>query len=547
MACMKSGVAGLKPVHIYIPQNLDPQRVMSQTSVKIPADYLAFFVHIVIVAKWHQSNKKREWKGKGRPIREMSINEFVGIHSNTLKRLIPGYKKVIEAARELGVVDYNEHYQGGGFSKSFRLNKIYQGWNLRRYSITNTYILKRFNDQHRQGKLREEPDFLIRWLEGIDLDSNKVRHLLGSCRLSKNGKCFDQLKKRNQLLCAMMIEDKRMWWYGRDNTSNRFHSPITNLKGKFRKFLRYKGERIIGFDITNSQPLFSLLLIKEVFPEIDFSRINTGPEHLDQKIMVKATTGTLITENGDHRLARNISSLPLTNIKQPSFSIAKPIYPPPLTNVNIDYTALVKSTSLNIPTHNTIPPSIHTTLPTLMLQDLYLYIELVIEGRLYEYLHTLLKRELRLGDRYTKKKCKKEFFALLFDDTRKYDKNKELKKGERRFKKRVDVFRNHFPLVYDLFDRVKYGELNISRKVKTKKSYARLAVLLQSIESELIIEVVCKRISRERSELPLFTIHDHVATVEGNEKYVKRILEEELKKMFGFIPRLKMEKWFNDD
>jgi hypothetical protein len=65
--------------------------------------------------------------------------------------------------------------------------------------------------------------------------------------------------------------------------------------------------------------------------------------------------------------------------------------------------------------------------------------------------------------------------------------------------------------------------------------------------------VATKRIAKEQPRLPIFTIHGSIATTQGNEDYVKKVLEEELYKSIGYLPKLSTELWhpslmkFNDN
>ena len=63
----------------------------------------------------------------------------------------------------------------------------------------------------------------------------------------------------------MMVADKiNEGIYDRlsvDNTSGRFHSPLTQLKKGLRPFVKYNGETLYGIDIVNSQPLFALIIL----------------------------------------------------------------------------------------------------------------------------------------------------------------------------------------------------------------------------------------------------------------------------------------------
>jgi hypothetical protein len=49
----------------------------------------------------------------------------------------------------------------------------------------------------------------------------------------------------------------------------------------------------------------------------------------------------------------------------------------------------------------------------------------------------------------------------------------------------------------------------------------------------------------EKPKVPLFTIHDSIATTEENVTYVKQIIEEEALKLYPKAPKLSVKKWGN--
>ena len=81
-----------------------------------------------------------------------------------------------------------------------------------------------------------------------------------------------------------------------------------------------------------------------------------------------------------------------------------------------------------------------------------------------------------------------------------------------------------------------------TQKLK-KKDRKGLACLLQRMESFMVIEVICRRIAREKPKLPIFTIHDSIVTTKGNEGYVRNVMEEELEQFVGIKPHLKTKEW----
>ena len=70
------------------------------------------------------------------------------------------------------------------------------------------------------------------------------------------------------------------------------------------------------------------------------------------------------------------------------------------------------------------------------------------------------------------------------------------------------------------------------------------ACLLQSVESEIILHRCCKRIWDEGGHnVPVFTIHDSIATTAENVGFVRNIMNEELTKASGVHPHFKTELW----
>lgn len=126
---------------------------------------------------------------------------------------------------------------------------------------------------------------------------------------------------------------------------------------------------------------------------------------------------------------------------------------------------------------------------------------------------------------YNKQNMKTMIFTILFSNNRFM--------GQEGAKPKKD-FREHFPNVYEVFSLIK------------KKNHRALAHLLQRIESTIMIGAVTSRIALERPNLPFFTIHDSIATLEGNEEYVADIVKEEITKLTGLEVKLGVELWYDN-
>jgi hypothetical protein len=70
-----------------------------------------------------------------------------------------------------------------------------------------------------------------------------------------------------------------------------------------------------------------------------------------------------------------------------------------------------------------------------------------------------------------------------------------------------------------------------------------IPIVLQRVESYAVLQCITKRISIEYPNVPLFTIHDGIATTEENVDLVSSITCEDLKALTGYAPMLKKEEW----
>jgi hypothetical protein len=62
-----------------------------------------------------------------------------------------------------------------------------------------------------------------------------------------------------------------------------------------------------------------------------------------------------------------------------------------------------------------------------------------------------------------------------------------------------------------------------------------------------MLDYVARRISNERPDMPIWTIHDSVVCPVGNETYVANVMKEEAQKAIGVKPKVNFEYWTPDN
>jgi hypothetical protein len=97
--------------------------------------------------------------------------------------------------------------------------------------------------------------------------------------------------------------------------------------------------------------------------------------------------------------------------------------------------------------------------------------------------------------------------------------------------KAKSIFKDLFPTVNGVFEEIK----------KTNKE--DLPILLQQIESFIFLKILTKKLAKKYPNMPLFTIHDSIVTTTKYCETVKNFMHEELTKLIGIPPILKVDYW----
>lgn len=184
----------------------------------------------------------------------------------------------------------------------------------------------------------------------------------------------------------------------------------------------------------------------------------------------------------------------------------------------------------NYPNTNSIPIMLGKMFDKQGVKCFSEYIDIVASGQMYETIVKWVKKEKNIE--IDRDKAKIAMFQILFSSNRD-DRDDE-------FYWLVKYYREKFPTIMGVFKIIKRTFNNLDKE----RQYARLACLLQAIESQIILHRCCKKISQETGfKVPIFTIHDSIVTTIGNEEYVAQVMIKELSDCIGITPHLKFEYW----
>jgi len=156
------------------------------------------------------------------------------------------------------------------------------------------------------------------------------------------------------------------------------------------------------------------------------------------------------------------------------------------------------------------------TLKKLDIKEVKLYLRMAKSGNFYQE----LSKAMYPKQSFDKGRMKELTYKVFFSS------NKSIQ-GMNNWTKKE--FKWRFKGIYEMFAAIK------------RKNHRALSHILQRIESEIMIQNACKRISIEQPDLPIFSIHDSIITTDGNQGYVEMVIKEEAYMLTGLNVSLGIE------
>lgn len=472
---------------LYLPESLN----LEDTIKKYPPHEIANFriekaIYILdLITRVPASNRKIKVK-----------NGFIPLSTKSLQDKFTDCCIYLSYLKRINVLESDNHYIPDKKCRGYRFAEAYMGkvipikplTKLRKNSILN---------QHKRGTAIANATYpyLMKWYnENLVIDYPSALKQLNDLHAKYNPKgdtedkrerCFQSFfNSHYRSITDFHFQDFRAKI---DNFGYRLHTNITNISKKYRPLITYKGLALSSIDIRSSQPYISTILLNEQF-------------YRENKATQKPTS--------------------LSNIKH-----TEVFYSTEEITGKIEY--------------NQYPPNILLKYPPLMLLsfkelattgDIEKYKKLVSDGTIYDYFadkvldqvgQDFVKYYLNL-DLSIRNHKKELFYKAIFSDNTFIDQPDAA---------HVRQFQREFPSVHRIFYEIK------------KDDKDNLVRCLQRSESHFVLNVICRYFAEAYPDVPIYTIHDCMITIQSHSQYLAQIAEQVLTEAIGLKPRLKEEKW----
>lgn len=265
--------------HLYVPENLDIEslkkyRPRAFYSRNLKEENLLYICAAIIKARYNQ-RKKMDDQG----------TKFAPVSSVLLDDVVHNYPRYIEYLLLMDVIETDNHFIVGEKCRGYCFKSPYRGQPLKRVEAKSYCLRKSIRqaaekwETERKKELKEY-GYLTKWWDnlGLEIDIDGAYEWIENYKEEKQNAILrdEEITDREERLLQLVdtCEDfKRQVFsiYTRDfsyrfiGEGHRFYSPITNLKKELRAFLTYKGQPMMELDKKNSQPYFSLALMRPSF------------------------------------------------------------------------------------------------------------------------------------------------------------------------------------------------------------------------------------------------------------------------------------------
>jgi len=431
---------------------------------------------------------------------------FTNLCATYLRKVVTDYKKILDWAVENELLESDDIYIIGEKCTGYRWHKNW-GNELKHYDLVKPEIVKQKQRNVCNDTIIKYPE-LWQFHQGLEIDMSRVKEVLNSIKdgtiedikkemkKPKNSWRYKDLsdaemkeeinrqlitKQNSRYQAAEKFDDKR-WCFKQDDNIERLHTNLTGIKRELRPLVSYQGTPLVGCDIVNSQPAISNVLFdKYCWENLNLERI-------------------ILHYNTELRKS-------------------------------INHKTGFKDT----------PEILNTILAGNTTNDIIEFRNASLDGRVYELM--MEKYEAIKSKSITRDEAKQLYLSILFTPTF-YNNENQLYKD----------LKQEFPNVFEMYEwvntgyekfkngtGVKAGETKGHNARGKDEQSAALSLILQNIESKLILDTAIPLILDYEPDIPIFPLHDSIVTTIGNEVKIHNWMKLSAFQLFGFTPMVNIE------
>ncbi len=431
--------------------------------------------------------------------KNISTDGYVYLKAEILEKYHHAYKKYMDFMEEHKFIKVRTYSIIRNKSKSYKLVRHQEAMDIIKYIPRDFTLRKKLSkDFHsKKEEASKTTGHLTKWLqpEYLKIDYEESIEYLKNAKLSNT-------QKYSRRYLIEMIKHERIY-FQREGKDNRLHSTITNLPKDLRHFISFKGkEKLFSLDLKSSQPFFLAGLLHLLSCQSTERDLKSFPSSCKESSLANNYLSDRILQCLNSIKDREIRKRICSSLSTMIWENEKPL----------DITGV-------------------TT-----------FIDLVVRSDLYEYIGRRFSKDflyrvqtsIGVSDQfYNQNKEYKEW--IHFSSLRDYVKiavmeflySSPLNK-ERRCR---EIRRILPPVVSEVIDRMK------------KENKNQFPIFMQNLEASLIVDRITRKLTEQHPDMPLFTIHDSIATTKHYVPIVEQFIKDELQEFFGISPRLSIEHW----
>lgn len=250
---------------IFIPKELDVDKDLEtygDKNLKKHKDKFKYLIHLLYVTPL---TNRRYYKQLTATVKSVSKRIYIPQSGKKLSYLFGEryYKNILDCSKELKYIESTDYWIIGEKSIGYRLTKQLRQQTYKRDFIENPFLIKKILQSKSPDSLDDIGKKLYEKLKELDFDFKSSEKYLYDCL--KRGKYNPT---DNKYISRKLMID--FWKYHGirakiDQKGFRLHTNLTNLPKELRQFLSWKGNKLQGIDISNSQPFFLILRLIEYY------------------------------------------------------------------------------------------------------------------------------------------------------------------------------------------------------------------------------------------------------------------------------------------